>query len=397
MRVEEGQTGRAQGRHAHPIEIGIGILGYAFMGRAHSEAYRKIPFANWPPRVVPKLVGICGRNAERVAAAAERFGFAYWTTEWEDIIADPKVSIVDNSGPNNVHLEPTLAALRAGKHVLCEKPLGRSALEAKQLRDAALAAGVTHMTGFNYRFLPAVRLMKELIDEGRLGRIYRFRATYLQSWLADPAPPRTRWRLEKAAAGTGTLGDLGSHIIDLSRYLCGEPVAVASAVRTFVTSRPLPDRPEEWGPVDVDDAVGAIVECDNGAIGTLETSRIAVGRLNHLQIEINGAEGSVSWDLENLNNLQVCYREEGSTPGFRTVSVTGAAYPYAGWWWPRGHGLGWEHSFVHELHCFLEAVAGHGPVAPHGATFEDGYRAAVVVDAILEAADAGKRVPIRYD
>jgi predicted dehydrogenase len=397
MSIGEGHSAPTRVSLVHPIEIGIGMLGYAFMGRAHSEAYRKIPSVSWPSRVVPKLLGICGRNAGRVAVAAERFGFAYWTTAWDDIIADPDIGVVDNSGPNNVHLEPTLAALRAGKHVVCEKPLGRSAREAKQLRDAALAAGVTHMTGFNYRFLPAVRLMKDLIDEGRLGRIYRFRATYLQSWLADTAPPRTRWRLEKAAAGSGALGDLGSHIIDLSRYLCGEPVAVVSAIRTFVTSSSLPDRPGERGPVDVDDTVGAIVECGNGAIGTLETSRLAVGHLNHLQIEINGAEGSISWDLENLNNLHVCYREEVRTQGFRTVSVTGPAYPYAGLWWPRGHILGWEHSFVHELHCFLDAVAGRGAVAPHGATFEDGYRAAVVVDAILEAADSGKRVPIRYD
>ena len=375
-------------------EVGIGVLGYSFMGRAHSNAYHQVPYVMWPATAVPKLVSICGRDELRLREAAIRFGYSSWVTDWHDLVADPRVMVFDNCGPNHVHLEPTLAAIRAGKHVLCEKPLGRTAHEAKLLRDAAAAAGVQHMTGFNYRFVPAIQLMRDRILAGTIGDIYGFRATYLQSWLAAPRPPRTWWRLHKETAGSGALGDLGSHVIDLGRYLCGEPTAVSAVRRSFVTGRPV----EGGGAreIDVDDSIAGLVEFDNGAMGILEASRVFLGRYNYLRLEINGSAGAMCWDLENLNNLRIYSQENDDTSGFRTISVTQPSHPFVKFWWPAGHILGWEHSFVHEIHHFLEAVAGAGAVGPRGATFEDGYRAAVVVDAILESADCGRRIEVSY-
>ncbi len=372
-------------------EIGVGMLGYAFMGKAHSNAYKTIAYMTWPPPLMPRLVSICGRDEAAVAEAARRYGYESYTTDWKELVRDDRIQLFDNGAPNNLHSAPSIAAAKAGKHVICEKPLGRDARESFQIWKQVDATGVKHMCAFNYRFVPAVRLAREMLEAGELGEIYHFRGRYLQEWLADPAFPKV-WRLDRKLAGSGALGDLGTHVIDLARYLVGEISSVMGATRTFIKARP-------GGTVDVDDAFEAVVEFERGAVGTIEASRFCLGRKNGLTFEINGSKGSMVFDLERLNELQVHLtgsRPESRAQGFRDVLVSEANHPFWQWWWPHGHMLGWEHATVHELHHLLTSIAKDKPVAPYGATFEDGYRASEVCDAILRSASTGRRHPVTY-
>jgi predicted dehydrogenase len=372
--------------------IGVGMLGYAFMGKAHSNAYKTLSYMTWPPPYLPHLVSIAGRNEEAVAEAARRYGFESHVTDWRELVKDDRIALFDNSGPNNLHAEPSIAAAEAGKHVICEKPLGRNADESHDAWQRVGAAGVKHMCAFNYRFVPAVRLARQMIEAGELGEIFHFRGRYLQEWAVDPDSPVV-WRLSKDAAGSGALGDLGAHVIDLARYLLGQEVTTVSALtKTFIEER-------EGTEVDVDDAIEAAVEFSGGALGTLEASRFCRGRRNGLAFEINGSKGSIAFNLERLNELDVYI--EGSEPGasaqgFRNVLVSEADHPFWEWWWPRGHIIGWEHTFVHELHHLLSAIREDADVAPHGATFEDGYRCAEVCDAVLRSAGSGRREEVSY-
>src|SRR4051794_3841562 len=280
-------------------EIGIGLLGYAFMGKAHSNGDRQLAFAADPP-LRPRLGASGGRNAEAVEAARARFGFERAVGDWRDLVADPDVQLFDNCGPNDLHGEPTVAAAEAGKHVVCEKPLGRDADESFEIWQRVEQAGVVHLCAFNYRFVPAVRLARQLIEAGEVGEIHHFRGRYLQDWGPTDADV---WRFDRQAAGSGALGDLGAHVVDLARYLVGEIASVSGALATFQPGR------------QVDDAFAASVSFANGAIGTLEASRFATGRKNGFVWEINGSRGSLAFDLERLNELQV---SEGSR-GFRTL------------------------------------------------------------------------------
>jgi predicted dehydrogenase len=371
--------------------VGIGMLGYAFMGKAHSNAYRKIAYMTWPPPLVPRLVALAGRTEDAVAEAARRYGYEAYVTDWRELVASDEIEIFDNGGPNNLHAEPTIAAAEAGKHVVCEKPLARTAEESYEVWQRVAATGVKHMCGFNYRFVPAVRLARDMIEAGELGEIYHFRGRYLQEWIADEDFPIV-WRLEKNAAGSGALGDLGAHVIDLARYLVGEITAVQGLTKTFIEERP-------GGKVDVDDAFEAVVEFDRGAVGTIEASRFCPGRKNAFEWEINGSRGSIAFDLERMNELGVYLRDSKPgelSQGFRRVLVSEADHPFWEHWWPHGHIIGWEHTFVHELHHFLGAVAEDGDVAPHGATFEDGYRAAQVCDAVVRSAESRCREDVAY-
>src|SRR6266536_468376 len=331
-------------------EIGVGMLGYAFMGKAHSNAFKKIAYMTWPPPLEPKLVGIAGRNTEAVGEAAERYGFEYATDDWRRLVADESIGLFDNLGPNALHAEPTIAAAEAGKHVVCEKPLGRDAAESYEIWQRVAATGVKHMCAFNYRFVPAVRLARELIDAGELGEIRHFRGRYLQDW-GDDASLDT-WRFHPDEAGSGALGDLATHVVD---------------------------------------AVEAAVEFSSGAVGTLEATRFALGRRNAFQWEINGSQGSLAFDMERLNELQVFRADGDRARGFKTVLVSETNHPFWEHWWPPGHIIGWGDTFVHELHHMLRAIAGDSEVAPHGATFEDGYRAAEVCDAIVRSSESGRR------
>ncbi len=362
-------------------EIGVGMLGYAFMGRAHSSAYRRLDELVSPP-LRPRLVAIAGRDADAVSQAAARFGWELFTTDWRDVVADPNVELFDNSGPNHLHAEPTIAAARSGKHVLCEKPLGRTAQESYEVWQAVAAAGVKHMCGFNYRFVPGMRLAREMVDAGELGEIRHFRASYLQEWGAEEDVES--WRFDPDRAGSGALTDLAAHAVDLAHYLVGDIAAVSGASKTFVPGR------------RVDDAVAAVTEFADGAIGTLEVSRLSLGHRNSLRWEIEGSRASLAFDLERLNELRVLEAGAGRLRGYRTVLASDTGMPFASWWWPPGHGIGWEHSFVHEIRHLLDAIANDGEVAPHGATFEDGYRAAVVCDAIRRSAELGQRQRVSY-
>ena len=390
--------GRVTGEDASKAkEIGVGLLGYAFMGKAHTNAFKKIPYIYWPPAAIPKLVSICGSREEGVREAAARYGYDHYTTDWKELASDPQVEVFDNVGPNHLHAEPCIAAAKAGKHVLCEKPLARNAQEAKRMWDAVEAAKVKHMCGFNYRFVPAIRLAKEMIESGELGEIYHFRASYQQEWIMDADFPQV-WRLNKKVSGSGALGDLGAHIIDLGRFLVGEPEALSAATRTFIPERPSPDG-KGTAVVDVDDAFEAVVRFKNGAVGTLEASRFCAGRKNHMTFEINGSKGSIAFDLERLNSLQVYFRKETNPQlhGFREVLVTESDHPFYSVWWPHGHVLGWEHAHIHEINHFLSAIAKDESVEPYGATFEDGYKNAVICDAILTSAESRSEQKIIYE
>ena len=375
--------------------LGIGMLGYSFMGKAHSNAFKKIPYMMYPPAVIPRMVGIAGRNQEAVTEAANRYGYENAYTDWREMLENDEIDVFDNGGPNNAHAEPTIAAAKAGKHVFCEKPLGRTAEEAKSMLDAVEGAGVKHMVAFNYRFVPAIMHAKKLIESGALGKIYHWRSVYLQGWGMDPEMPIS-WRFQKDVAGSGALGDLGAHSIDLARFLVSEPKSVMGITQTWLPKRP--DGSGNMVTADVDDGFVTAVEFENGAIGTFEATRFAHGRKNHHSFEINGENGSIQFNLERLNELNVYWADDDpATQGFRNVLVSEPHHPYWENWWPQGHMIGWEHSFVHEFDHFFRAIADDTDVAPYGATFLDGYRNAVICDAILESMSGGKRIDIQYD
>jgi predicted dehydrogenase len=377
-------------------EIGVGMVGYAFMGKAHTNAYKKLPYMVYPPPAIPRLIAIAGRNEDAVREAATRYGYEGYYTDWRKLVADPRVQLLDNGGPNDLHAQVSIAAAEAGKHILCEKPLGRTAAESKRMLEAVTKAKVKHMVAFNYRFIPAIRQAYELIRSGALGEIYHFRAIYLQEWIMDPNFAQV-WRLDKSLAGSGALGDLGAHIIDLARHLVGEPKSVMAMMKTFIPERPSADGKSRVK-VDVDDAFISLVEFANGAIGTLEASRFCAGRKNHQEIEINGSKGSIHFNLERLNELDVYWKDARprETQGFTNVIVSESYHPFWSSWWPQGHIIGWEHTFVHEIAHLLDAIVNNKDVAPLGATFDDGYKNSVICDAIQISSDTGRRVAIEY-
>jgi len=398
MSNETGFTTMARARaEGESPTIGVGMLGYGFMGKAHTNAYKTIPYMVYPPPAVPELVAICGRNEEAVTEAARRYGYAGYYTDWRRMLEDDRIQLFDNGGSNDIHAGPSIAAAQAGKHVFCEKPLARTAAESKEMLDAVTKAGVKHMVAFNYRFVPAIRQIKELIDRGALGRIYHFRAVYLQEWIMPHYGTPQIWRLDQQVAGSGALGDLGAHIIDLARFLIGEPTTVGALTKTFIPERPKADG-SGTALVDVDDAFVATVGFANGAIGTLEASRFCAGRKNHQMIEINGEKGTLRFELEKLNEMQAFWvgEEPRETQGFHNVLVSESYHPFWEYWWPQGHIIGWEHTFVHELTHFLDCIVNDKAVTPYGADFTDGYRAAVICDAILESARTKRQVDIAY-
>lgn len=370
--------------------IGIGVVGYGFMGKVHSNAYLKIPYTYQEPAAYPLLISMCGRNEKAVIDTARRFGYQHVCTDWKELIEDPSVQIVDNCTPDSMHAEPSIAAVRAEKHVICEKPLAMTVVEAKEMRDEACNAGVKHMLCHNYRFMPAVRLAKKLIEEGELGRIYQFRGVYLQEVGHGPSEV-----LENVwyAAGTrsGVLLGIGSHIIDMARFLLGEMEAVAGMVRTFNTSRK--DSSGKTESVTADEVNGALVEFTSGAVGTIESAGVSTGRKNQLSWEINGSKGSLRFDLEDLNHLHVCLDKTAvqDVRGFTNISVTDFSHPLQSMILPPGHNTGWEYGHVHALNHFIECVAADRDVAPYGATFEDGYRIQVIMDAIVQSSRDGKK------
>lgn len=368
--------------------IGIGVIGHDGVAKAHLQAILRLTTIFSPPPLRPVLVALAGRSPERVQQAAQRYGAESAYTDWRRLVEDRRVEVLVNTAPNDLHADPCIAAAARALHVLCEKPLARSGIEAAAMRDAAARAGVVHMTGYNYRFIPAVLLARQIILEGRLGQVRHFRARFSDDSMVDPKVPYS-WRHSKAQAGSGAIGDLAAHAIDLAHFLVGDISAVSATTRIFVDRRPRPQGGE--GVVDVEDALEAVVEFAAGAVGTLDASTFCPGRKNFLTFEVNGTGGSLIFNLERLNELEVFFRGD-PVNGFRTVMVTEGHHPYGGRWWPPGHIIGWEQTFVHQLHRFLSAVADRGQVGPEGATFEDGYRCAVVCDLLGRAAREGRRV-----
>ncbi|MFF5178103.1 Gfo/Idh/MocA family protein [Micromonospora sp. NPDC000316] len=382
------------------------MVGYAFMGAAHSQAWRTVNRVyDLPARA--RMALICGRDSGQVAQAADRLGWDAYTTDWRDLINRDDIDVVDVCTPGDSHAEIALAALAAGKHVLCEKPLANTVAEARAMTAAAAtarAAGARSMCGFNYRRVPAVTMMRQMVADGRLGVIRHVRATYLQDWIVDPQFPLV-WRLQKDRAGSGALGDIGAHIIDLTQFVTGQRITGVSAVtETFIKERPLPAgssglaatvdgsgsadaNGSATGPVTVDDAAVFVARLDGGALATYEASRFATGRKNALRVEINGSLGSVVFDLERLNELEF-YDATRPTleQGFSRILVTEGEHPYMSAWWPPGHIIGYEHSFTHQMRDFIEAIATGTDPAP---SFADALQVQLVLDAVTRSAEVG--------
>jgi predicted dehydrogenase len=365
-------------------EIGVGLVGYRFMGRAHSNAYRQVGrFFDVDP--TPRMRALCGRNEAAVRSAAEALGWEGYETDYWRMLERDDIQLVDISSSGDTHHEFAVAALEAGKHVLCEKPLANTLIEAQEMAEAARLAGTVNMVCHNYRRVPAVQLAKRLIDEGRLGEIRLWRAVYLQDWLLDPATPMT-WRLRRETGGAGPLADLGSHLVDLARFLVGPIREVVGTTETFIGERPL-EEGSGMGRVSVDDAVAFLARFENGAIGTFEATRLAPGRKNHNSFEMNCSKGSLAFDLERMNELEVYLEDEApEARGFRTVLVTEPDHPYMQGWWPPGHIIGYEHTFIHTVKDLLDGIAGGKCPAP---TFEDGYRCQAVLEAVERSVESG--------
>jgi predicted dehydrogenase len=379
-----------------PLTLGVGILGYAGVARAHLNALKKEPYIFWPARARFNLVGLAGRSPAGVEEAAARYGFTYGTTDWRRLVEDPAIHLLINCAPNDVHAAPCLAAAELGKHLLCEKPLARDTAEARRMWDGVRRRRIVHLVSFNYRFVPALRLAREMIQAGELGDIIHFRTRYTDDTLSDPASPHT-WRQEKRRAGSGAVGDIASHVLDLGRFLIGELKSVAGLARIVVPRRPVKAGSRQTRLVDVEDVYEGVLEFRSGAVGTLEVSTFCPGRKNYLTLEVNGTRGSLGFNLERLNELEVFRTEPRARRdrGFKTVLVTDPDHPYGGRWWPPGHILGWEHTFVHQLHHLVQVITGDGSVPPLAADFHDGYVNAVQCDALLQAARTGRRTPIR--
>ena len=383
--------------------IGVGLVGYKFMGKAHSNGYRQV--AAFFPDVAlrPVMKAICGRDEAAVRAAAAQFGWEGYETDWKKLVSRDDIGLIDVSTPGDTHAAISIAAAENGKHVFCEKPLANTLAEARQMLDAVQRNKVVGMVNFNYRRVPAVQLAKTLIDSGRLGRIYHWRAVYLQDWIMDPNFPLV-WRLQKDVAGTGTLGDLGAHIIDLARMLVGEITEVTGLTETFIKRRPVlaattgglgAAAGTEMGEVTVDDAALFLARFANGAVGTFEVTRFAKGRANYNSFEINGSKGSIRFNLERMNELEVLLDDDmPDVAGFRTVLVTnGNAHKYLGAWWPAGHIIGWEHTFTHGIYDLLNGIAAGTSPAP---TFEDGLRCQAILDAVERSAGSRQWVEPEY-
>ena len=375
------------------------MIGYN-IGRVHAHAWLNMPLFYYPPPTRSTLVGICGRDSERVKAFAERFGFKRTYEDWRALVKDPEVQAVDICTPPYLHAEPAILALESGKHVICEKPLARSGKEAEQMHRASEKAHAVAMTGFNYRFIPAVRYAKKLIDEGFIGRVLNFRGAYLNIEVGDqgyinPDFPLD-WHFRSETAGFGALSDLGSHIIDIARFLAGEVMAVAGATATFVRERPLPNGTGAKGKVDVEDSAVAAIRFSSGALGTIEASWMAPGRKDFLRFEVAGSEGSLRFNLERINELEIfSLKDPNDTRGFRDVWTTSKTHPMMEKFWvEQGGGFGWDHTFINEIHHFTDCIMHERPVSPMGASFRDGYKNCLVIDAIVESANSGRWINI---
>ena len=378
-------------------KLNVGLIGAGFMGKAHSLAYVAMPMFFWPAPAIPVRKTIVDVSDSIAAEAAQRFGFEKSTSDWRSVVEDPEIDIIDIATPNHLHAEIAIAAAAAGKHIISEKPLARNGDEAKTMYDAVKNAGIVHMVAFNYRRTPAVALAKKYIVEGAIGDILNFRGTYLQDWSADPDGPLS-WRFQKSIAGSGSLGDIGTHVVDMARFLCGEIMQVNTQLKTWVKTRPLQaggvdklgastkDSTAPRGEVDVDDEVLSLLEFQNGAIGSLEATRNAHGRNNFLTFEIHGTLGSIYFNYERRDELQVAFAsDQADRKGFRTV-YTGPAHPYGEGLWPiPALGIGYGETKIIETYDFVKAIMEGGEVSPN---FKDGYQINLIADAMAASSQS---------
>ncbi len=376
-------------------KLNIGLIGYRFMGKAHSFGIDAAPFF-FKNGITPVKKVICGRAEHLVKQAAEEFGWEEYSTDWEKVVNRKDLDVIDIATPTNLHRDIALAAIKAGKHVFCEKPIALSAEQSKEMLEAAEKAGIIHMLGHNYRRVPAIALAKKMIEEGRLGKIYHFRGVYLQDWIMDPGFPLT-WQLDKKTAGAGPHADLNSHVVDLARYLVGETDKVIGMQETFIKKRPKASVGEtlntmltadgkagtEFGDVTVDDTTAFLAKFKNGATGTFEASRFAGGRKNYERIEINGSKGSLVFNFERMNELEYWTNEDDiEVQGFRTIMVTEGCHPYISAWWPAGHVIGYENTFVNEFADFFKCIKDNTKAQPD---FHDGWKNSQVLDAVAKS------------
>jgi len=372
-------------------KLNVALIGYKFMGKAHSSALMEYPFF-FKDGVQPVRKAIVGRHEAPLKQAAADFGWEDYSTDWRTVVNRPDIDVVDIATPPSSHAEIAIAAAQAGKHIFCEKPFTATLEEAERALEAVQRAGVKHMLGFNYRRAPAIGLAKSLIESGRLGRIYHWRAVYLQDWIMDPQFPRI-WKLNKAIAGSGAHHELNSHLIDLALYLVGPIARVVGMEETFIKQRPAPAESDKLStmltaegssarlePVDVDDTTLFLARFANGAVGSIESTRFASGRRNHNRIEVNGAKGSIVFDLEDMNRLQYYNAEDPKdVPGFRLVQATEGCHPYISHWWPPGHAIGYQNTFVNQFADFFSAIVEDRKPAPG---FEAGLENQKVLDAV---------------
>lgn len=359
-------------------KINIGLIGTRFMGKAHSNAWMRVSYFFDTP-VIPVLHTACSRDEVQRRQFVDQYQWQQGESSWEKVVESADIDLVDICTPNDLHMPVAVAAAKAGKHILCEKPIARNAEEAEQMYDAVQKAGVMHMMIFNYRFVPAIALAKQLIDEGRIGRVRHFNAVYYQDWLTDPDFPIT-WRHDAKASGSGAHGDMNAHIVDLGRYLVGEFQSVSGMQKTFIEERPLSSGKGK-GKVTTDDATSFLATFENGALGSFQATRLAPGRKNFLRLEIFGSKGSLGFNLERMNELEYfAGGDQISSQGYKNILVTDASQPYIKAWWPPGHIIGWEHTFVHQVKELLDGIGSRKNVLPD---FYDGLRCQQVLDAVV--------------
>ncbi len=384
----------------------VALIGYRFMGKLHSHAYQTVQQLMRPPLEIEMAV-LCGRDARQVATQAAAWGWQETSTNWAEVVARPDIDAVDIAVPGNAHAEIATMALQHGKHVLCEKPLANTLEDSVRMVQAARQAGTAAMVGFNYRRAPAIQLAHQLIQEGRLGKIFQVRGQYLQDWAVDSTVPLT-WRFQQAIAGSGSLGDLLTHVIDLTHYLVGGFTHVSALQKTFVAERPLPGTltgeglghagegtQGETGPVSVDDLTAVMAHLDGDAIGLFEATRFSTGYKNALRLEIHGEQGAIRFDLERMNELEYYARDsrDPSLEGFRRILATHPDHPYMKYWWPEGHIVGYNVTFAHQIYDWVEAISRQRPARPD---FLDGLRCQEVVEAIVGSAAESRTTKVLH-
>ena len=381
-------------------QVNVGLVGYMFMGKAHSVGYRDCAFAFPEVGAVPVMKEICGLVKSEAEQYAEQYGWERASEGYQHVVEADDIDLIDISTGNDTHKEICLAAAKHGKHIFCEKPMAMNVAECKEMIKAIEDAGVIGMIDFNYRRVPAVEWARQLVEKGLIGTPYHFRATYLQDWIVDPEFPLV-WRLQKDKAGSGAHGDLNAHIIDLARYLCGEFDSVCGMMQTFIKKRPLLSQhvggltakgSEEMGDVTVDDATLFLAKFKNGAVGTFEATRFANGNRNGNKFELNGSEGSIRFNLERMNEIEYFSRKDpAGLQGWKTILVTDPVHPFASGWWPSGHIIGWQHTFVHQVYTLMNGIASGKNPTPD---FYDGLKCQAVLEAVEQSSDTEKWVKV---